>query len=67
MLFRSERIQAPGVPESFKVLVKELQSLGISVDILNEDDEQIELLEDPSGYATPSLGINMSGFERGDD
>jgi DNA-directed RNA polymerase subunit beta len=66
-IVKGERIQAPGVPESFKVLVKELQSLGISVDILNEDDEQIELLEDPSGYATPSLGINMSGFERGDD
>ncbi len=66
-IVKGERIQAPGVPESFKVLVKELQSLGISVDILNEDDEQIELLEDPSGYATPSLGINMSGFERGDE
>jgi DNA-directed RNA polymerase subunit beta len=62
-IVKGERIQAPGVPESFKVLVKELQSLGISVDILNQDDEVIELLEDPAGYATPNLGINLSGFE----
>jgi DNA-directed RNA polymerase subunit beta len=62
-IVKGERIQTPGVPESFKVLVKELQSLGISVDILNQDDESIELLEDPAGYATPNLGINLSGFE----
>jgi DNA-directed RNA polymerase subunit beta len=62
-IVKGERIQAPGVPESFKVLTKELQSLGISVDILNQDDEAIELLEDPAGYATPNLGINLSGFE----
>ncbi|MEI6155976.1 MAG: DNA-directed RNA polymerase subunit beta [bacterium] len=62
-IVKGERIQAPGVPESFKVLVKELQSLGISVDILNHDDEVIELLEDPAGYATPNLGINLKSFE----
>ncbi len=62
-IIKGEPIQAPGVPESFRVLVKELQSLGISVDILNQDDETIELLEDPAGYATPNLGINFSGFE----
>ena len=66
-IVKGERIQAPGVPESFKVLVKELQSLGINVEILNADDEQIELLEDPGGYATPNLGINLSGFESGAD
>jgi len=66
-IVKGERIQAPGVPESFKVLVKELQSLGINVEILNAEDEQIELLEDPSGYATPNLGINLSGFESGAD
>ena len=66
-IVKGERIQAPGVPESFKVLVKELQSLGINVEILNSDDEQIELLEDPGGYATPNLGINLSGFESGAD
>ncbi len=62
-IVKGERIQAPGVPESFKVLVKEFQSLGINVDILNKDDGTIDLLEDPAGYATPNLGINLSGFE----
>ena len=66
-IVKGERIQAPGVPESFKVLVKERQSLGINVEILNAEDEQIELLEDPGGYATPNLGINLSGFESGAD
>ncbi|MFZ9736104.1 MAG: DNA-directed RNA polymerase subunit beta [Candidatus Limnocylindrus sp.] len=66
-IVKGERIQAPGVPESFKVLVKELQSLGINVEILNAEDEPIELLEDPGGYATPNLGINLSGFESGAD
>ena len=66
-IVKGERIQAPGVPESFKVLVKELQSLGINVEILNANDEQIELLEDPGGYATLNLGINLSGFESGAD
>ena len=51
------------MPESFKVLVKELQSLGISVNILDENDDEIALLEDVSGYSTPNLGINLSGFE----
>jgi hypothetical protein len=37
------------------------------VEILNAEDEQIELLEDPGGYATPNLGINLSGFESGAD
>ena len=62
-IVKGSPIQAPGVPESFKVLVKELQSLGISVNILDENDDEIALLEDVSGYSTPNLGINLSGFE----
>ena len=33
----------PGVPESFKVLIKELQSLGLDVKVLDKDDEEIDL------------------------
>ena len=39
-IVKGEDIQAPGVPESFKVLVKELQSLGLNVEILNENEEE---------------------------
>jgi DNA-directed RNA polymerase subunit beta len=56
----------PGVPESFKVLVKELQSLGLAVEVLNEDEEGIPLLEDIGSDYVPSLDINLTGFERGE-
>ncbi len=63
-IVKGEDIQAPGVPESFKVLIKELQSLGLNVEILNENEEEIHFAEDVSGYPMPDLGgINLAGFE----
>jgi DNA-directed RNA polymerase subunit beta len=44
-IVKGENVPEPGVPESFKVLVKELQSLGLDVRVLNELDEEIELRE----------------------
>ncbi len=64
-IVKGEDILEPGVPESFKVLVKELQSLGLSVEVLNEEDEMVEL--GPSEAEVPELGINISGLERSDD
>jgi DNA-directed RNA polymerase subunit beta len=63
-IVKGEDIQAPGVPESFKVLIKELQSLGLNVEILNENEEEIHFAEDVSAYPLPDLGgINLAGFE----
>ncbi|WP_052890677.1 DNA-directed RNA polymerase subunit beta [Thermogemmatispora carboxidivorans] len=62
-IVKGENIIEPGVPESFKVLVKELQSLGINVDVLSEDDQKIQFVEDSSNDVMPELGINLSGFE----
>jgi DNA-directed RNA polymerase subunit beta len=63
-IVKGEEIQAPGVPESFKVLIKELQSLGLNVEILNENDEEIRFAEDAGTYPMPDLGgINLAGFE----
>ncbi len=62
-IVKGENIMEPGVPESFKVLVKELQSLGINVEVLNEDDQRIQFVEDTSNDVMPELGINLSGFE----
>ena len=45
-IVKGEDVLEPGVPESFKVLVKELQSLGLSVEVLNEDEESVEFVED---------------------
>lgn len=42
-IVKGEQIPKPGVPESFRVLVKELQSLGLDMKVLNNDDELIEL------------------------
>ena len=64
-IVKGENTMEPGVPESFKVLVKELQSLGLSVEILNEDEEQVAFTEDYID-AIPSLGINLSGREAED-
>src|SRR5579871_2518370 len=62
-IVKGESIMEPGVPESFKVLVKELQSLGINVEVLNEDEQKIQFVEDTSTDVMPELGINLSGFE----
>ena len=61
-IVKGEDVLEPGVPESFKVLVKELQSLGLSVEVLNDDEQSVEFVED-GGEGVPELGINLSGFE----
>ena len=44
-IVKGENIPEPGVPESFKVLIKELQSLGLDVRLYSEDDKELELKE----------------------
>ena len=65
-IVKGEDIHEPGVPESFKVLVKELQSLGLAVEVLNEEEERVTLA-DTSTAELPELGIDLSGFEKGED
>jgi len=64
-IVKGEEIQPPRVPESFKVLIKELRSLGLNAEILDQNDEEIPLAEDDAaGYLLPDLGgINLAGFE----
>jgi DNA-directed RNA polymerase subunit beta len=64
-IVKGEDIQPPRVPESFKVLIKELRSLGLNAEILDQNDEEIPLAEDDAaGYLLPDLGgINLAGFE----
>ena len=64
-ILKGEDIMEPGVPESFKVLVKELQSLGINVEARNSDEQKIQFVEGASDDVMPELGINLSGFEGG--
>ena len=44
-IVKGENVPEPGIPESFKVLVKELQSLGLDVRLYSDDDEELELKE----------------------
>jgi DNA-directed RNA polymerase subunit beta len=60
-IVKGENVLEPGVPESFKVLVKELQSLGLAVEVLNEDEERVTFVEEST--EVPELGINLQGFE----
>ncbi len=62
-IVKGDSIPEPGVPEAFKLLVKELQSLGINVEILNNDEQRIQVVEESSQDEMPELGVNISGFE----
>ena len=44
-IIKGENIPQPGIPESFKVLIKELQSLALDIKVLDENDEEVELKE----------------------
>jgi len=61
-IVNGEDVLEPGVPESFKVLVFELRSLGLSIEVLNEDEERVTYLMESAGEV-PKLGINLAGFE----
>ena len=64
-IVKGEDVLEPGIPESFKVLVKELQSLALSVEVLNEDQERVTIPDE--GVDPPHLGINLQGMERGEE
>lgn len=68
-IVKGENIPDPGIPESFKVLLKELQSLCLNVEVLSADGTPMELSgsdEDDFDQAGASLGINLSRDERSD-
>jgi DNA-directed RNA polymerase subunit beta len=68
-IVKGENIPEPGIPESFKVLIKEMQSLCLDVEVLGVSGEQIEMRElDEDVYrAAEELGIDISRPERGSD
>nr|WP_315025105.1 DNA-directed RNA polymerase subunit beta [uncultured Aminipila sp.] len=54
-IVKGENIPEPGIPESFKVLIKEMQSLGLDVKVLTEDNEEIEIKESAEFEGISSL------------
>src|SRR5207253_9493722 len=68
-IVKGENIPEPGIPESFKVLIKEMQSLCLNVEVLSTTGEEIEMRElDEHIFRTAEeLGIDISRPERGSD
>ena len=68
-IVKGENIPEPGIPESFKVLIKEMQALCLNVEVLAQTGEEIEMRElDEDIFRTAEeLGIDLSRPERGTD
>jgi len=62
-IVKGENIPEPGIPESFKVLVKEMQSLCLDVEIMSESGQEIELKEDEDDIfrTAEELGLDLTG------
>jgi len=62
-IVKGENIPEPGVPESFKVLIKELQSIGLDIKVLNEDEEEISMRDNDEDIAETAreLDLNLAG------
>ena len=68
-IVKGENVPDPGIPESFKVLIKEMQSLCINVEVLSAAGEHIEMreLDEESLRSVEALGIDLQRPERGSD
>ena len=63
-IIKGDNIPEPGIPESFKVLLKELQSLGLDVKVLREDQTEVEIMESVD-YGETDLRSVIEGDSRG--
>ena len=63
-IIKGDNIPEPGIPESFKVLLKELQSLGLDVRVLSEDGSEVHIME-TSDYGDTDLRHVIEGDSRG--
>ncbi|HMV73931.1 MAG TPA: DNA-directed RNA polymerase subunit beta [Microthrixaceae bacterium] len=68
-IVKGENIPEPGIPESFKVLIKEMQALCLNVEVLSRTGEEIKMRELDEDFfrAAEELGIDLSRPERGSD
>ena len=62
-IVKGENVPEPGVPEGFKVLIKELQSLGLDIRLLSPDNEELELKEN----IEDGIDFNIDDKKMGDD
>ena len=67
-IVKGDNIPEPGVPESFKVLIKELQAIGLDIKVLNEDAKEIPIRDEEDediGAKARSLDLDVAGVEEG--
>jgi DNA-directed RNA polymerase subunit beta len=64
-IVKGENIEKPGIPESFKVLIKEMQSLGLDVEVLSEEGKEVkvETEQDEIMRTVEEMGIDIIGAE----
>ncbi|MFR2565056.1 MAG: hypothetical protein ACLS8Q_09115, partial [Anaerovoracaceae bacterium] len=60
-IVKGENIPEPGIPESFKVLIKEMQSLCLDVKVLTEDNEEIEIKDSSEIEDIPAIEDMVDG------
>ena len=67
-IVKGENIAEPSIPESFKVLLKEMQSLALDVNVVSEEGQRAELREEDDDLlrAAEELGIDLSGVRATD-
>jgi DNA-directed RNA polymerase subunit beta len=67
-IVKGENIAEPSIPESFKVLLKEMQSLALDVNVVSEEGERAEMREEDDDLlrAAEELGIDLSGVRATD-
>jgi DNA-directed RNA polymerase subunit beta len=63
-IVKGEPVQEPGVPASFKVLVKELQSLGLAVEAITQEGEVLDFGRDEEKTRVPTLGVGLLSLGR---
>jgi len=61
-IVKGENVPEPGIPESFKVLIKEMQSLGLDARIFTDDEEELQIAEDEDDFndTAKKLGLDMN-------
>jgi DNA-directed RNA polymerase subunit beta len=64
-IVKGENIPEPGIPESFKVLIKEMQSISLDAKVYSEDDEELEIGDDEEivSDTTKKLGLDIDDEE----
>jgi DNA-directed RNA polymerase subunit beta len=67
-IVKGENIAEPSIPESFKVLLKEMQSLALDVNVVSEEGQRAEMRDEDDDLlrAAEELGIDLSGVRAGD-